>query len=139
MRSVISPLPTPHSPLPTPHSPLPISPRDMLEFLMYKLETLLPEDQFNDIIAEFSIGKAQLWLDRVKEMIGLPCYDNIKEAFVAEEAKKREKLCEMNCLPTPKTVCRRKTIFQIGVGAEKHVNVSGAAVDNLFTGFFVGV
>ncbi|CAM9109107.1 unnamed protein product [Ectocarpus sp. 12 AP-2014] len=111
----------------------------MLEFLMYKLESLLPEDQFNDIISEFSIGKAQPWLDRVKELIGVPRYDSIKEEFVAEEARERDRLSEMNCFATRKTVCNHKTIFQIGVGAEKCVKLDGEGVDNLFTAYFTGV
>lgn len=106
---------------------------------MYRLESLLPEDEFNSIISEFSIGEAQLWLDRVKDIIGLTCYHQIKEDFMAEEAKKREKLSEMNCFATRKVVGNLKTIFQIDVGADKHVNINGDIVDDLFTGLFVGV
>lgn len=111
----------------------------MLEFLMYKLEGLLPEDEFSNIISEFSIGKAQIWLDRVKQRIGLPCYDKIRKEFREQEARRMEKLSGMNCSATRKTVGNHKTIFQTDVGADKHPNLDGVGVDDLFTGFFVGV
>lgn len=106
---------------------------------MYKLESLLPEDEFSDIISEFSIGKAQIWLEHVKQRIGLPCYNRIKEEFREEDTKKREKLSDMNCSATRKTVGNHKTIYQMDVGADKRPHLDGDGVDDLFTGFFVGV
>lgn len=104
---------------------------------MYKLENILPEDKFNDIISEFSINNAQVWLEHVKELIGCPCYDNIKEEFKANEEQQRKKISEMNCLVVPKSNSSRKTIFQIDVGADKNANVDD--VNKLFTEFFFGV
>ena len=106
---------------------------------MYKLGSLLPEAQFRDILSKFSINKAQLWLDLVRETIGVPCYDEIKEEFKAREEEQAQKLSEMNCFAVRKVSDSRKTIFQIGIGADKNVRVDGKGVDKLFTEFFSGV
>jgi len=104
---------------------------------MYKLQNILPEDKFNAIILEFSINNAQVWLERVKEVVGCPCYDDIKEEFKANQEQERKKLSEMNCLVVNKANGSRKTIFQMDLGADKHAKVDD--VDKLFTEFFFGV
>ena len=111
----------------------------MLEFLMYKLEVILPEEEFKDIISSFSISKAQDWLDSVRDLVGIPCYEDIKEEFKASEEEKRIKLAEMNCFTKSRACNNRKTIFQIDIGADKHVDVDGKRIDDKFTGFFVGL
>lgn len=106
---------------------------------MYELGSLLPEEDFRKLISEFSIGRAQAWLDDVRDLIGVPCYDSIKNKFRVEEARKKEKLAEMNCLVDRKASENRETIFQESIGAEKHVEIGDICVDNLFTSFFAGV
>ncbi len=106
---------------------------------MYRLESILPEEEFHKLISEFSIGRAQAWLDDVRGSIGVSCYDRIKKEFRAEEASKKEKLAEMNCLLDRKASESRETIFQESIGAEKHVDIDGIGVDNLFTSLFAGI
>lgn len=111
----------------------------MLEFLMYKLEAILPEDEFSNIMSKFSIGEAQSWLEKVKDLVGIPCYDEIKEEFRASEEEKRRKLSEMNCFAKRKACGSHQTIFQEAIGADRHVVVNATQVDDMFTGYFVGV
>lgn len=106
---------------------------------MYRLKSILPEEEFHKLISEFSIGRAQAWLDDVRGSIGVSCYDSIKKEFRAEEARKKEKLAEMNCLLDRKASESRETIFQESIGAEKHVDIDGIGVDNLFTSLFAGI
>lgn len=106
---------------------------------MYKLESILPEDEFYDIISEFSIGSAQRWLDRVREVLGFSLYEDIKKEFKETEAVSRQERSEMNCFVKRKACENRETVFQIDIGADKNVRVDGEGVDNLFTSFFVGV
>lgn len=106
---------------------------------MYRLESLLPGDKFNRIISEFSINKAQLWLDSVREMIGGPCYDEIKKEFRAIQDKQVVQQSEMNCFTVRKACDSRNTIFQVCVGAAKHPDLEGKGVDDLFVDVFSGV
>lgn len=112
----------------------------MLEFLMYELEKILPADEFSVIMSQFKISEAQRWVNRVRETIGVVRYDNIKRDFMAKQEKERVKLSEMNCFANKRGASGvRKTIFQISIGAEKHVHLNAKGVDSLFTGVFSGV
>ncbi len=112
----------------------------MLEFLMYKLEEILPQDKFNHIISQFSINKAQEWLDDVRGLIGFVCYDSIKEEFKARQKEEERKAnSEMNCTVRDKGCRIRNILFQVNIGAEKHPELSGKEVDRLFTNLFAGV
>lgn len=106
---------------------------------MYKLEGILPESEFQDIISQFAINTAQQWLDRVRDVVGVCCYDEIKEEFKAQQEERRNKSSEMNCFTKSKACATRPTIFQIDIGADKHAKVDGEGVDNLFTSLFVGL
>ena len=106
---------------------------------MYKLQSILPEDDFKRLLSEFSIDMAQQWLDSVRDKIGIARYDDIKQEFKAQEEKKKRKFSEMNCYANNKVCEKRKTIFQADIGANKYVKLDGEAVDNLFTGFFDGI
>ena len=113
----------------------------MLEFLMYRLREVLPEDEFNRLIAEFSISDAQRWLDLVRNTIGVDGYDEIKKEFrkKEEEEEERRKTSEMNCCARRKTADDRKTIFQLGIGADKRAQLGASYVDNVFLGYFEGL
>lgn len=111
----------------------------MLEFLMYELEKILPEEQFTKIMSRFSINTAQSWLEEVKDLVGQPCYDSIKDAFREQEEQKHKKLSEMNCLAERKACGSRETKFQLKIGADRYPSVTAESVDDVFTGYFVGV
>lgn len=111
----------------------------MLKFLMYKLESILSEDKFRDIMSEFSIATAQEWVHHVKDVIGVQRYDEIKREFRAEQETEQTRLSEMNCFAKRKASVNRQTIFQISIGAEKRVDADGEGVDSLFTQFFSGI
>jgi len=106
---------------------------------MYELEKILPEDQFVGIMSRFSIDTAQAWLEEVKDLVGAPCYDSMKEAFQEQEEKNRKKMSEMNCLAELKACGSRETKFQLKIGADRYPNVDMENVDDVFTGYFVGV
>lgn len=106
---------------------------------MYKLEGILPEPEFRDIISQFSINTAQQWLDHVRDVVGVCRYDEIKEEFKAQQEERRKQNSEMNCFTKSKACTNRPTIFQIDIGADKHAEVDGEGVDNLFTSLFVGL
>lgn len=111
----------------------------MLEFLMYALENILSEDEFKGMMADFSIGEAQRWLDGVRDKIGVLQYEAIKDAFKEMEEERRTKCSEMNCSANRKTSGTRKTIFQIDIGAEKNVKIDKKDVDDMFLGVFKGI
>lgn len=113
--------------------------KDMLEFLMYRLEEILPEAEFQDIISQFSINTAQQWLDLVRDVVGVCCYDDIKKEFKAQQEELRRKSLEMHCFAKSKACATHPTIFQIDIGADKFAEVDGEGVDNLFTSLFVGL
>lgn len=111
----------------------------MLEFLMYKLETILPDEDFKDIMSKFSIKTAQHWLDQVRDVIGLASYSAIKEEFKAQREEEQKQNSEMNCFARNKASVTRPTIFQADIGADKNFDVTDKSVDNLFTGLFAGL
>lgn len=111
----------------------------MLEFLMYKLEDILPDEDFKDIMSRFSIKTAQDWLDQVRDVIGVASYNEIKEEFKAKREEEQKRNSEMNCFARNKACVNRPTIFQVDIGADKRFNVTGKGVDDLFTALFVGV
>lgn len=111
----------------------------MLEFLMYKLQEILPDEVFRDTMSQFSINTAQSWLDDVRNLIGVTCYDGIKDEFRAKQEEERKHNAEMNCYVKNTASASRPTIFQVDIGADKLVEVSGEGVDNLFTDLFVGL
>ena len=107
---------------------------------MYKLREVLPKDKFNRLIAEFSISDAQRWLDLVRNTIGVESYDDIKKEFrEKEEEEGRRKTSEMNCCSRRKTAYDGKTIFQLGIGADKRVQLGVSEVENVFLGYFEGL
>ena len=106
---------------------------------MYELEKILPEDQFVGIMSKFSIDTAQSWVEEVKDLVGAPCYDSMKEAFLEQEEEHRKKMSEMNCLAERKARGSRETKFQLKIGADRFPRVTAESVDDVFTGYFVGV
>ena len=106
---------------------------------MYKLEAILPDEDFKDIMSKFSIKTAQDWLDQVRNVIGVASYDEIKEEFRAKREEERKQNSEMNCFARNKASVNRPTIFQVDIGADKNFNITGEGVDKLFTELFVGL
>lgn len=113
----------------------------MLEFLMYKLEDILPDDQFYKTIDDFRTEEAQAWLNRVKGLIGISCYENIKAEYRASGAgDKRKRTGDVDCSAKRKGCKRNGTVGQqTDIGADRNPEVDAIGVDNLFDGIFVGI
>ncbi|CAM9203229.1 unnamed protein product [Pylaiella littoralis] len=111
----------------------------MLRFLMYKLQDILPKDEFHRVMAQFSIGYAQQWVEMVKEKLGGCVYEGIKNEFKAEEEASRQLVAEMHCSAKRRGRDRHETRFQVDIGAVKNARVSEQDVEGLLTGYFVGL
>ena len=97
----------------------------MLEFLMRKIEEVVSENEYLNLLSEFKRlekeKRMQDWIFMVKDVIGLEKYNNIKELYIQEHVQEEGIKEKRHCAPVKKNTV---ILFQKNIGASDVVSPS---------------